>query len=459
MNTNFKSSRYNYHQINEQNELILYNTLRGTPSLCKFKNATRFASLLNSGIEIPEDGTVPLDIQQLIDKGFLIESWKDECNILTAISIAAVSPKNLSLILVPMNDCCFRCVYCWERFDKSIMSDLTQENIINFIKRNISQYTGVHVSWFGGEPLMALDIIENISSQVIDICKRHKKPYTSNMITNGYLLNLNTFKRLQKCNVLSYQVSLDGLKETHDKQRPLINGKGSYETIVNNLVEISSHIKSSMYKFTIRSCTTAEMVEDIPEILKYFSNNFGHDARFSIFFYPVKDMGGASGKSMKNSAEKSMQIMEDVYKAVLSCAQLPRLQFKGYFEPTSGICHAGKQNNFLIAPNGEVHTCPLTYEDPIKKSKSRIGCLDEKGMLKTDTYLQSLWLYTHTKINCKNYNKCFFAPACGGGVCSARFVFSKSSDPDASDCLNWHKQSLSEILKIFDRQGYIPTID
>ena len=42
--------------------------------------------------------------------------------------------------------------------------------------------------------------------------------------TNGYLLDVETFKKLLKCNIYSYEITLDGFESDHNKNRPLKNG-------------------------------------------------------------------------------------------------------------------------------------------------------------------------------------------------------------------------------------------
>lgn len=113
-----------------------------------------------------------------------------------------------------------------------------QEDIIDYVRKNIMDFSGVDIRWFGGEPLMALDVIENISYKIIEMCNRTKRRYTASIITNAYLLSRNTYERLIKCHVWLFQITVDGLKDSHDVYRPLYNGEGTFEKIMYNLKEI-----------------------------------------------------------------------------------------------------------------------------------------------------------------------------------------------------------------------------
>ena len=47
------------------------------------------------------------------------------------------------------------------------MSEAVQNSIIKFVQKNIRYYTELNVGWFGGEPLEALDVVENLSKRLI----------------------------------------------------------------------------------------------------------------------------------------------------------------------------------------------------------------------------------------------------------------------------------------------------
>ena len=79
--------------------------------------------------------------------------------------------KSLRLIIMPTEQCNFRCQYCYESFKFGKMSLEMQDAIINFVRKNIYKYTEVHLDWYGGEPLLAFDVIQYISENVLKICK------------------------------------------------------------------------------------------------------------------------------------------------------------------------------------------------------------------------------------------------------------------------------------------------
>lgn len=81
---------------------------------------------------------------------------------------------HLSLVIAATSNCNFRCVYCYEGsvLRASTMSEAIQEAIVKFVESEAPHLETFTVTWYGGEPLLALDIIENLSIKFVDICKK-----------------------------------------------------------------------------------------------------------------------------------------------------------------------------------------------------------------------------------------------------------------------------------------------
>ena len=114
------------------------------------------------------------------------------------------------------------------------------------------------------------------------------RPFTASMTTNGFLLDIDNFKKLLKCNVIYYQITIDGTKDIHDIQRPHSELKiSTYDRIINNLKHIKDEIRSGMFKITIRSNFSRFHLNRIDEYKQTFYKLFGDDKRFQFFVRPV----------------------------------------------------------------------------------------------------------------------------------------------------------------------------
>src|ERR1044071_7965793 len=63
--------------------------------------------------------------------------------------------EGLQLILLPTEQCNFRCMYCYEDFSGGRMSPGVSEGVKRLIDRRLDGLRSLTVSWFGGEPLLA----------------------------------------------------------------------------------------------------------------------------------------------------------------------------------------------------------------------------------------------------------------------------------------------------------------
>lgn len=75
------------------------------------------------------------------------------------------------------------------------------------------------MSWFGGEPLLALDIIKYMSEKFINYCGENKIGYSSDIVTNGTLLTKETADILASIGVSSVHINLYGTKHSSIRMR------------------------------------------------------------------------------------------------------------------------------------------------------------------------------------------------------------------------------------------------
>lgn len=112
------------------------------------------------------------------------------------------------------------------------MSETTEDNVIRFLKRMKREAALLRITWFGGEPLLALKRMKSFCEKVRE---EIGITFESNLITNGYLLTTDKIATLKDLAATSCQITLDGLAATHNARRPLYNGKPTFDTVVNNI--------------------------------------------------------------------------------------------------------------------------------------------------------------------------------------------------------------------------------
>lgn len=107
------------------------------------------------------------------------------------------------------------------------MNDETANGIVNLVRNNANTINMLGVTWYGGEPLLEVNRIENLTKAFKEICNKNNVKYQANIVTNGYLLDKKMILRLIDLDITSIQITLDGTKEYHDQTRYLI-GKSQH---------------------------------------------------------------------------------------------------------------------------------------------------------------------------------------------------------------------------------------
>lgn len=415
----YKSSKFNYITENKKGELLLFNSYVGTDSFCKIlvENKEYIKNIINETKVIDDDSST---IKALFNKGFLIKEEEDEDRKKELLKNETIYNNNLSIIILPTEQCNFRCEYCYESFNKGFMSKELQDAIIRYVRRNINKYQSLHVSWFGGEPTLAMDIIQYLSDQFIEICKKAKKPYTSSITSNGYLLTPENMKTLIKCKVYSYQVTIDGIEEVHNRQKPHITGVKTFQTVINNLIYIRDHIKTNLIEITIRTNISKLLYDRIDEYLEYYSNLFSEDKRFYFFIRPVGDWGGTCVKQMEEHLfnKDSFHL---VYDKIINSPYKLQFVMKYFLNTCGSVCYANLRNSFIIDSNGVVRKCTCNLED----ERNKIGILNLDGKLDLDQIQIAKWIICSEKEKC---NDCSFYGNCLGGSCNWRNNFTNKDD-------------------------------
>ncbi len=274
---------------------------------------------------------------------------------------ARFDDSTLGLVIAPTMACNMACHYCFEENKKGRMTPQITEALLAFVEKKAPHLTTVDVSWYGGEPLLALDVIEDITESLLEMGKVHNFKYTSSMITNGYLLTNEVVDRLVRLKVGSVQVTLDGPARLHNNKRPLKNGKDSFDTILKNLHYASSKmgvgIRVNVDK-TFEISMVAELLDQLDEA--------GLRDRVGVYFGLIE----ASTSACANITESCYE-MSDFSKVEIDYYAL--LLQRGYRidklpSPSATFCMAQTINSFLVDPDGDTYRCFNYVGDKAKSS-------------------------------------------------------------------------------------------
>ena len=152
--------------------------------------------------------------------------------------LESLSNQGLHLILLPTEACNLRCVYCYEEFQYKRMEPHVIRGVKAWIERRAASLDRLSIGWFGGEPLLALDVIEDISQTIRCQVGQHPScSYFADITTNAYLMTPSVFERLLDWGVTRFQISFDGPRDWHDRKRVRPGGGRTFDRIWGNLLD------------------------------------------------------------------------------------------------------------------------------------------------------------------------------------------------------------------------------
>jgi uncharacterized protein len=215
-----------------------YNEAAGYSLLYSTKRASKIL-LPASMLESAEEGTLsPSDLKTLVDLGFLVpDSEEEKRQMLTVFESAHWD--RFSAIVVMNLDCNLACTYCYEgkMKGKHYMSSETAGLLIDFIEDS-SEGRSVHLDFYGGEPLLSLGLVKEISGRLMSSLKAQNLGYSFSLVTNGTLLSRKNAEGLLPLGLKGAKVTLDGPRHLHDRSRPFKGMTGSFDKIVRNIRDV-----------------------------------------------------------------------------------------------------------------------------------------------------------------------------------------------------------------------------
>ncbi len=417
----YKISKYNYWVKNNEEEFI-FNTLHS--SLVKIPH--RLKHIILNVNSLSENDKIK---EFLKNAGVVIKSNINEIDIVR--ERLQEHSHTLKITIAPTLNCNLNCFYCYQGDSKGQMNLSTCDKILNSLEKNIiiKKYKSVFVDWYGGEPLLAVNVIRYFSDILSAYCLKNNVEYQSSIVTNGTLLNEENIKILQKAKINNIQITLDGNKEIHDKYRPFKNGKGSFDLIFEN-------IKSAIEYFNInlRINVDKQNIDYAYLLLEEFDkNNLLKNIHYKLIPYisPIGKLSESCSYTMSDSIEDtSFYDYALIFQNhVLNKCQ--NIRSEEVFELPKKLrkaCGAQDPNSICIDPFGNIFKCGLELHD-LQKGCGKIW----------DNFEENFNYRKWVEYNPLNENKCLncvFLPICLGGC--KKYIFDKNPIYQDESCQHWN---------------------
>lgn len=325
-----------------------------------------------------------------------------------------------ALCLHICHDCNLRCRYCFAdegayHSVREFMSEQTAKAAIDFLLKNSGKRKVLEVDFFGGEPLMCLETIKNVVAYARKEGDKLGKKFLFTTTTNALLLDddaIDFFNREMENVVLS----LDGRKEVHDAVRKTVNGKGSFDAVIDKIKKfVRSRGDKSYY---VRGTFTAKNTDFSKDVIFLADNGFD-----SISMEPV-----VTDIPDLKIGEEHLPTILDEYENL--CDKYLEKYDKGegfnFFhfnvDLEGGVCLQKKvsacgagNEYFSVVPNGDIYPCHQFAGD---KDFLMGNVFDGKINQGVRDKFASSCLFTREKCD-----KCFAKFICSGGCAANNYHY------------------------------------
>lgn len=358
----------------------------------------------------------------LIKNGFLLEDSIDQqAVIITGKHHARLQKNSYHMIINPTLDCNLSCWYCYEsHIANSRLNDELVEAICKHIefKYKEDSIKFLHLSFFGGEPLIASKEICTILNFACSFCSKFDIELNIHFTTNGTIIS-NKVLDLLKGIKTTFQITLDGNSTKHNLIRCFKkNGRGTFDLICKNI------------KRTLDLLPNAQIILRI----NYDEETLLHSGDLLDFIATLET------KRVSISLHKVWQISkesidtEKLFDLIFQIRELGfNIDIQGY-PIHMNTCYADCLNACIINYNGDVYKCSAR---DFKEANS-CGKLNKHGII--------VWNYDKLKEYCfcqipSKCKECVLLPCCPG-ICSQQVI----ENGDSSLCIMDKRTTIEEVV-------------
>lgn len=427
----YKYSKYNIICEDYDNTYLVFNTK--TTSLSEIDKEYLH---LGNGEKFLSEDLLKDELDILQELGIIVPDSVDELEKMKYESICTYGKRDiLYLTIAPTYNCNMRCAYCFqsETASKKMTREM-EDDIIIFLTNVVKKYKHIDVRWFGGEPTLDIELIGRLSEKIIHLCEEHGIIYTSNMITNGVLIDEDVLEKFIQWKITSFQITMGG-RITHDKERIMKNGKNTYHLLLENINTISKKART-----TIRCNVNEENCKDICDMFEDLFATVEQKENLMFLLYPISDFSGDGSKDKSFEQYCKKEFFSDA--EIILIKKL--LEYVGHeqidnlhFQPSGLVCMAQTMNKVVVDCKGDVYKCEVAMqkdEHIVANIKDLAYC--EDVLFNTNN---SRWMYTNPEESCK---ECQMFPLCKSGCLVQRFNENKRN------VCALYKNHLKELIKL-----------
>lgn len=357
-----------------------------------------------------------------------------------------------ALCLNAAHMCNMNCRYCFAAqgdfgMQPGLMELEVAKRAVDFLIAHSAGRRHLEIDFFGGEPLLAADMLRQLVKYCRSLEATHGKEFAFTLTTNGLLLNKDIIDWVIDNNI-GVILSLDGRPEVHDHYRPLKNGSGSYEAV---LPKIKAMVEANPVSCYVRGTFTRQNLDFAEDCRHLFQLGFN-----SISLEPA--VGPDNGFAIQK--DDLPRVIEEYDRLVDILAEYEASGRKVHFyhfnlDMQKGPCLAKRLTGcgagveyLTVTPQGDLYPChQLVGEEGFWMGNVSGGQPDPDIKQR----------FSQCQVHDKECAWCWARYYCGGGCLAQAYLQNGSlKQPHEVSCKMHRKRvEVSVILDYYRRTGKI----
>lgn len=327
-----------------------------------------------------------------------------------------------ALCLNVAHDCNLKCTYCFAeegeyKGKRSIMTFDVGKKAIDFVIEKSGPRKNIEIDLFGGEPLMAFDVVKKIVEYGKEVGKKHNKNIRFTLTTNATLLTDEIIDYLDE-NIGNIILSIDGRKEVNDRIRKRASGKGSYDIIMPKIKKMVEK-RGNERQYYVRGTFTTENTDFYDDVMHLVENGF-KEISIEPVVLPSDDELAIKHSDLEKIFNEYDKLTEEMKNRLNTNDEFKFYHFAIDLEGGPCIykrisgCGAGHEY-VSITPEGDIYPC----HQFIGNEKFKMGnIIDETFDLSVGDGFKEAHVYNKPKCN-----ECWAKFYCSGGCQANNYNF------------------------------------
>ena len=367
------------------------------------------------------------ELKELVDGGILYSK-----DLYEDIAIKSVDEKSYikALCLNIAHDCNLKCKYCFAEEGeyhgkRMIMTAEVGKKSIDFVIKRSGPRKNIEVDLFGGEPLLAFDVVKEIIEYAKEQEKIYNKEIRFTMTTNATLLTDEIMKYADE-NVGNIVLSIDGRKEVNDKVRVRADGSGSYDAIMPKIKKMVD-MRDKTKQYYARGTFTRENT-DFFEDIKHLANEGFKEISIEPVVLPESDPLSLREQDLPIIFNQYDKLYDEMIKRHKDGNEFKFYHFN--IDLQGGPCvykrisGCGAGNEYVaITPNGDIYPC----HQFVGNEDFKMGNIFSSDELKEDIAKELKEANIYNKPKCRD---CWARFYCSGGCQANNYNFNENPNKD-----------------------------